>query len=153
MIKKFEELNYYELLRIPPNASSFEIRQAYKSVLAIYEECALATYSLFLDDERRAILAKIEEAFLTLIDDRKRDAYDDNLVNLGEIPKSTLAERGRKKAIPIFQINKAKNNTNHLTRIRRKIQEKGSKELADTVLDGKAISGGYLNWRTCCLRF
>ena len=102
MIKNFEELNYYELLKIPLNASSFEIRQAYKSILAIYEESSLATYSLFLEDERRGILAKIERAFLTLIDDKKRYAYDNNLANLGEIPKDILAERGRKEAIPIF---------------------------------------------------
>ena len=144
MIKNFEELNYYELLKIPLNASSFEIRQAYKSILAIYEESSLATYSLFLEDERRGILAKIERAFLTLIDDKKRYAYDNNLANLGEIPKDILAERGRKEAIPIFQINNAKDKTNYLTRIRKKIQEKGSKELAGAMFDGKVISGKYL---------
>ena len=89
-------------------------------------------------------MAKIERAFLTLIDDKKRYAYDNNLANLGEIPKDILAERGRKEAIPIFQINNAKDKTNYLTRIRKKIQEKGSKELAGAMFDGKVISGKYL---------
>jgi DnaJ-class molecular chaperone len=83
MIKKFKDLNYYELLSIPYNASSFEIRQAYKHILAIYEENSLATYSLFVEDERKVILSKIEDAFLTLIDDKKRKAYDNNLVSIG----------------------------------------------------------------------
>jgi DnaJ-class molecular chaperone len=85
MIKKFNDLNYYELLKIPHNASSFEVRQAYKNILAIYEESSLATYSLFAEDERKAILGKIEKAFLTLIDDEKRNAYDKSLVDVGFI--------------------------------------------------------------------
>jgi len=105
MIKKFEDLNYYELFQIPYGASSFEVRQAYKNILAIYEETSLATYSLFTEDERRDILSKIEKAFLTLIDEQKRTSYDNELVNSGEIPEDILIERAQKKAIPIFQIN------------------------------------------------
>ena len=76
MSKQFKDLDYYELLRIPYNASPFEIRQAYKNILSIYEENSLATYSLFTDGERKKILAKIENAFLTLIDGNKRKSYD-----------------------------------------------------------------------------
>ena len=67
MLKEFKDLNYYELLRISYGASSFEIRQAYKQVLDIYEESSLATYSLFTEDERKLILSNIENAFLTLM--------------------------------------------------------------------------------------
>jgi DnaJ-class molecular chaperone len=35
MIKKFNDLNYYELLKIPYNASSFEVRQAYKNTMPL----------------------------------------------------------------------------------------------------------------------
>jgi cytochrome c551/c552 len=40
------------------------VRQAYKNILAIYEESSLATYALFAEDERKAILGKIEKAMM-----------------------------------------------------------------------------------------
>ena len=92
MIRKFEELNYYELLQIPFNASSFEVRQAYKSILSIYEDGSLATYSLFSDDERMSILHRIEKAFLTLTDNKKRDEYDHGLVERGDLSEEMLAK-------------------------------------------------------------
>jgi DnaJ-class molecular chaperone len=141
MIKKFKNLNYYELLKISYNASSFEIRQAYKQILAIYEENSLATYSLFTEDERELILSKIENAFLTLMDDEKRKAYDSNLVDTGEAPDSILSDRQKKKAIPIFPRSKARANINNLARIKRKIQEKEAGDLATIMLKGKQISG------------
>jgi DnaJ-class molecular chaperone len=148
MIKKFKDLNYYELLRIPYNASSFEIRQAYKHILSIYEENSLATYSLFVEDERKVILSKIEDAFLTLIDDKKREAYDNNLVSIGEVSDSIFTDKEKKKAIPIFQTNEARTGNNSLTRIKKKIQEKEAADLAATMLKRDQITGKDLqNWR------
>jgi DnaJ-class molecular chaperone len=144
MIKKFEDFNYYELLRISYNASSFEVRQAYKHMLAIYEENSLATYSLFTEDERKLILSKIEDAFMTLIDDKKRKAYDNNLVNAGEAPDNILMVREKKKAIPIYQTSKARANNNSLARIKKKIREKETGDLAATMLKGDQISGNDL---------
>ena len=141
MIKKFEDFNYYELLRISYNASSFEVRQAYKHMLAIYEENSLATYSLFTEDERKLILSKIEDAFMTLIDDEKRKTYDNNLVNAGEAPDNLLTAREKKKAIPIYQTSKARANNNSLARIKKKIREKEAGDLTATMLRGDQISG------------
>jgi DnaJ-class molecular chaperone len=141
MIKKFKDLNYYELLRIPYNASSFEIRQAYKHVLAIYEESSLATYSLFVEDERKVILSKIEDAFLTLIDDKKRKAYDNNLVSIGEVSDIIFTDKEQKKAIPIFQTSEARASNNSLARIKKKIKEKEAADLAITMLKSDQITG------------
>jgi DnaJ-class molecular chaperone len=44
-MKKFEDLSYYEILEIPVEASSYEIREAYKEALSIYTEDSLTTYS------------------------------------------------------------------------------------------------------------
>ncbi|MEJ2364483.1 MAG: helix-turn-helix domain-containing protein [Deltaproteobacteria bacterium] len=140
MIKKFKDLNYYELLRIPYGASSFEIRQAYKQVLDIYEENSLATYSLFTEDERKLILSKIENAFLTLMDGEKRQAYDNNLVSRGEAPGKILTHR-QKKAIPIFPTSKARPTNNNLARIKKKIHEKEAGDLAASMLKREQISG------------
>jgi DnaJ-class molecular chaperone len=148
MIKKFKDLNYYELLKIPYNASSFEIRQAYKHILAIYEESSLATYSLFAEDERKLILSKIENAFLTLIDNKKRKNYDNNLVSTGEVSDNILTDKDKKKAIPIFQTNRARANNNSLARIKKKIQEKKTADLATNMLKHDRISGkGLRNLR------
>ena len=144
MIKKFEDFNYYELLRISYNASSFEVRQAYKHMLAIYEENSLATYSLFTEDERKLILSKIEDAFMILIDDEKRKAYDNDLVNAGEAPDNLLTAREKKKAIPIYQTSKARANNNSLARIKKKIREKEAGDLTATMLKGDQISGKNL---------
>jgi len=140
MIKKFKDLNYYELLKIPYNASSFEIRQAYKHILAIYEESSLATYSLFAENERKLILSKIENAFLTLIDDKKRKNYDNNLVSTGEVSDNILTEKDKKKAIPIFQTSRARANNNSLARIKKKIQENKVADLATNMLKHDHIS-------------
>ena len=141
MIKKFEDLNYYELLRISYNASSFEIRQAYKHVLAIYEENSLATYSFFAEDERKLILSRIEDAFLTLIDDKKRKVYDNNLVNTGEASDKILTDREKKKAIPIYLTSTARENDKSLARIKEKIQEHKAGDLVITMLKRDHISG------------
>jgi len=141
MIKEFKDLNYYELLKIPYNASSFEIRQAYKHILAIYEESSLATYSLFAENERKMILSKIENAFLTLIDDKKRKDYDNNLVSIGEVSDNILTDKDKKKAIPIFQTSRARANNNSLGRIKKKIQEKKAADLATNMLKNDHISG------------
>ena len=84
----FEELNYYEILDIPIDASSFEIGRAYRNALELYSEVSLQTYSLFSDIERASILEKIERAYNTLSDRTKRLAYDASLSD-----KSTVAER------------------------------------------------------------
>jgi DnaJ-class molecular chaperone len=141
MIKNFKDLNYYELLRIPYNASSFEIRQAYKHILAIYEDNSLATYSLFVEDERKVILSKIEDAFLTLIDEKKRKAYDNNLVSIGEVSDNIFTDNEQKKAIPIFQAGEARTSNNSLARIKKKIQEKEAADLATNMLKSDQITG------------
>ena len=141
MTKKFSDLNYYELFKIPYNASPFEVRQAYKNILAIYEENSLATYALFAEDERKAILSKIEKAFSTLINDEKRSAYDKRLLDGGEIPKSLLTAKQRQKAIPLFQANSATRKDNNLARIKKKIKEQGSGKLASALLNRDSISG------------
>lgn len=103
----FEGLNYYEILDIPIDASSFEIQRAYRNALELYSEDSLLTYSLFSDRERANILKKIEKAYNTLSDRTKRPAYDASLsdtstvaVNLkGHNPSRALRSKPHKEYI------------------------------------------------------
>jgi curved DNA-binding protein CbpA len=101
-MNKFEELNYYEILEIPLNASSFEITRAYRNAIEIYSEHSLLTYSLFGAEERVNILKRLKDAYNTLTDRTKRAAYDASLRNksftsdISQDPKlSLLGHDGR----------------------------------------------------------
>ena len=76
MIKKIEDLNYYELLEINTDASSQDIRRAYERIRKIYEPNSIALYSLFSADETTAINQRIEEAYRTLVYEETRKRYD-----------------------------------------------------------------------------
>ena len=76
MIKKIEDLNYYELLEVSPKATSQEIHKAYERVRRVYEPNSIALYSLFSPDETAAITQRIEDAYRTLVYEDNRKRYD-----------------------------------------------------------------------------
>jgi len=139
-MKRFEDLNYYEMLEIPVNASPFEVSQGYKEALSIYHEDSLITYSFFDDHERDLILKRIEEAFLTLIDHKKRTNYNSMLVNEGKVDSKTFTE-DKKKPIPLFQSNKVKNKELLTKKIDKKIEKKDIRMMSDELFSKEIISG------------
>ena len=86
MIKKIEDLNYYELLEISPRATSQEIHKAYERVRRVYEPNSIALYSLFSPDETAAITQRIEDAYRTLVYEDNRKRYDAQLKGQEELP-------------------------------------------------------------------
>jgi hypothetical protein len=113
-MNKFEEFNYYEILEIPVNASSFEIRRAYRNALEVYSDHSLLTYSLFSVEERVNILKKLEDAYNTLIDRTRRTTYDASLsdkssnTNIQQDHKLSLAgHNGRHRMDFISDENRA----------------------------------------------
>ena len=76
MLKRIEDWNYYELLSVERTASQDEIWEAYQAALATYRDGSLALYGLVSEAERELILGRIQEAFQTLRDPRKRQEYD-----------------------------------------------------------------------------
>lgn len=76
MIKKIEDLNYYELLEINPDASSQEVHRAYERIRKIYEPNSIALYSLFSAEETASINQRIEDAYRTLVYEETRKRYD-----------------------------------------------------------------------------
>jgi curved DNA-binding protein CbpA len=76
MIRKIEEMDFYELLNMPLDASPKDIENAYLLAVATYHREGLASYGGLGDVDRRLMLDKVEEAFQTLRDPEKKKAYD-----------------------------------------------------------------------------
>jgi cytoskeletal protein RodZ len=142
-MKNFERLTYYDILKIPPNSSSFEIKRAYRDALSIYNEDSLVTYSLFSSDERDKILKTIEEAFLTLINENKRAAYDRVLTDSGQVDLSITSMRNQKKPVPFYSSN-ITDIDNFAERVRKKSREQEVKKLTNETLSKDLISGDDL---------
>ena len=140
---RFENLNYYELLEIPVNASSFEIRQAYRNALSIYEEDSMISDSFFTDEERNTILRRIEGAFSTLIDKGQRAVYNREMVDTGAIDVSLL-ESGKPKSkgpIPLFSLKKTGGQETLSAKVKDRIRRKDFTEVSDGILSKDLISG------------
>ncbi|MFQ6070906.1 MAG: helix-turn-helix domain-containing protein [Candidatus Aminicenantales bacterium] len=75
-MKKLDELDYYELLNINPNATQEEIEKAYLYGVASFHPDSLASYGLLTEEEKKAALEKIEEAYQTLSNPSKRKKYN-----------------------------------------------------------------------------
>ena len=120
-MKSIEEENYYEILDISPDATHFEIRHAYKAALELYQENSLASYSFFSEDERNKIIARLEKAFLTLIDNETRYRHDETLIDLGVLDKKSRHRKDQKEPIPILDFKRSKTPANTTFNIPRKM--------------------------------
>ncbi len=143
-MKKFDRLNYYEILKIPMTSSYFEIKRAYKDALSLYNEDSIVTYSLFSNEERDKIIEDIEKAFSTLTDDQKRATYDQMLVDSGQV--ETLIPSGEKPYIsPPLSSTHASVNENHLySMVKEKLLTEDVKTLSDEILLKERLSGDDL---------
>ena len=110
-MKRFIEQNFYELLGIEFDASSFEINRAYKENYQLYHEDSLISYSLFSREERKEILAKLDEAFSTLVDEQKRSRYDQSLIECGILKEGTKSQNGRRTIGLISDSDHSRKNT------------------------------------------
>ena len=75
-IKHVLEMDYYELLNVNRNASPQEIERAYELCKSTYQKDSIAYHSLLSDEERQHVLDRIEMAYTTLRDTKKRKTYD-----------------------------------------------------------------------------
>jgi curved DNA-binding protein CbpA len=110
-MKKLIEQNFYELLGIEFDASPFEINRAYKENGQLYQEDSLVSYSLFSREEREEIIAKLDEAYSTLIDEKKRPRYDQSLIECGILKEGTKSQNSRRTMGLISDSEYSRSNT------------------------------------------
>jgi curved DNA-binding protein CbpA len=142
-MKRLEDLNFYELLEVAFDASPFEVHQAYKEMVQLYHGDSLASYSFFSKEEREEILAKLDEAYSTLMDEKRRSLYDQSLIELGILDKATQYQRDRTKLSVMHDVKRPAANT--ALRIRNRLKPIASSNpviqeiLANDVLSGKDL--------------
>lgn len=119
-MKKLDTLTFYELLEVASDASPFEIHHAYKEMFQLYHEDSLASYSFFSREEREEILAKLNEAYSTLMDEKKRSQYDQLLIERGVLEEEMQYQRDRKK-LSLLPLSR-RNNTDTALRIRERLK-------------------------------
>ena len=107
-MKRLTEQNFYELLGVEFDASPFEINRAYKENYQLYDEDSLVSYSLFSGEEREQILARLDEAYSTLIDEEKRSRYDQSLVECGILKEGMESQDDPR---PIRLMSESKHST------------------------------------------
>ena len=139
-----EELTYYEILDIDPNATFEEIRGAFREIQSIYDKDSLSTYSLFSKEERAVILAQAERAFSTLTDREKRAAYDRELLEEGKLSEEMLFSNKAKTPVPVFNTNVPESNGQALRDLKQKTGGREFQSLKDVIQAKDAISGKEL---------
>jgi curved DNA-binding protein CbpA len=103
MIKRIEDLNFYEVLEVKPSATTQEIHKAYERVRKIYDPNSIALYSLFSPEETAAMQQRIEEAYRTLIYEDNRRQYDAILRERNELPEPEAPSPSRASSPPPVQ--------------------------------------------------
>ncbi len=93
MLKKIDDLNYYEILEVSYRATAQEIHKAYERVRKIYDPNSIALYSLFSPEETEKIRQRVEDAYRTLFYDENRRDYDRTLRDIPDVIETPQPER------------------------------------------------------------
>jgi len=108
-MKDLDSRTFYEVLQVPEDADAEDIKRAYLDAMAIYDDDALVTYSLFSEQQRSEILKSIENAFDTLIDEKKRAQYNRMLADSGQTSTTDAGERaGKHFDLNLYALNQSK---------------------------------------------
>ena len=142
-MKKLDAMTFYELLDVASDASPFEVHHAYKEMFQLYHEDSLASYSFFSREEREEILAKLNEAYSTLMDEKKRSQYDQLLIERGVLEEEMQYQRDRKK-LSLLPLSKRPNGDTAL-RIRDRLKMMvSSNAMIQEILAHDTLSGSDL---------
>ena len=79
LAKIIDELSYYQILHLEPDASGRELKRAYYSTSRTFHPDANGHLDGEIQNECARISKRITEAYCVLKDPRKRQAYDEHL--------------------------------------------------------------------------
>jgi hypothetical protein len=105
-MKPYRLLTHYEILDIAMGASPFEVNNAYREAFDLYQDDSMAACAFFPDTERKEILSRLEEAYLTLINPESRLAYDRTLIEQGVMDEEKQYHDDGAGTIPIYNIQR-----------------------------------------------
>lgn len=117
MMKPYPKQTHYKILDIPTDASPSEINHAYRNAFELYQDDSMAAYSFFPDSERKEILERLEEAYLTLINPESRSFYDRSLMEVGVMEEENRYQDHAKRVMPIFDIRRKKTHYPWLSKV------------------------------------
>jgi len=139
-MKGLGDQNFYDLLEVAFDASPFEIHHAYQEMYQLYAEDSLASYSFFSRKEREEILAKLDEAYSTLIDEKKRSHYDQLLIERGILEEGRQYHRDQKTLG--LRYDSKRSNTDTVLRVRNKLKAiVSSNPVIQEILTHDVLSG------------
>lgn len=100
-MKPLTEQNYYDLLGVSPKASFEEVQSAYDEAVSIYSNDSIPTYSLFTQEEREQILARLIDAYKILTNSQLRKEYNQILMEKKELsPQEIGFSSSEETAVP-----------------------------------------------------
>jgi curved DNA-binding protein CbpA len=139
-MKGLGDQNFYDLLEVAFDASPFEIHHAYQEMYQLYAEDSLASYSFFSRKEREEILAKLDQAYSTLIDEKKRSHYDQLLIERGILEEGRQYSRDQKTSGLMYDSKRS--NTDTALRVRNKLKAiVSSNPVIQEILTHDVLSG------------
>ena len=132
---------FYEVLQVSEDADVNDIKRAYHDALAIYNDDALVTYTLFSDQQRSGILKSIETAFDTLMDEKKRAHYNSMLAESGQAHMAADVDRSGKHFGPLSHALNKSEADGLESWVRMKLTDGQIKTMVDAILGKDDISG------------
>ena len=140
-MKTFEKENHYTILDLNPNAGSDAIRHAYREALSVYDQESVATYALFSDTEREALLQAIETAYTTLIDPDRRAAYNQMLIDTGQMNAASFSSRDRRQLAARVDTGSTTTEASLGRWVADRSEEPQIKALIETIMAKERLSG------------
>lgn len=103
VMKTSQRQTHYEILQVPMDAAPLEIRHAYLDVCELYQDKSMAAGAFFPDSERKAILSRLEEAYLVLINPESRSLYDRTLIETGIMKEGSQYQSKSRPVAPPYR--------------------------------------------------